>query len=681
MLTIGQDIISGNMGYIGTEPGRLYRMGPQSKVAEVSGEPPVVLTDCKKKPLKGLKIYGKSVQKTTTGAQLLDFDSLLQDKGYNNNGELQDNKGYVSTQLISVTGNGNYTISGLKNITVIILQYSSDKTLLSRKASNSNGTYAMLEDTCYIGLTFYSNTTVDMLTNVMLNAGSTPLPWEPYTGGKPSPSPDYPQEIVSVGTRWSTGTNLLDPSKFQAVHQTYGLDIDFDENGNADIHGTFSFDENIGESHVASFRFIIAREKVSFSDNTKYAINVIESVGATNVRSGSYSSLKEDYPSLVIIAEITNGEEVYIKLRPIIYIGDTVPEYEPYTGGVPKPYGDKIGVEVRGKNLLRIDDTLERYESDGYEATTNRIITSGMLAIGLDDVNRFLPVYVSDCLIDNGVISYHTNSAGFAVGIGTQLAVGKTYLCSFESTNNGRLCLLYYDNKGVFLRKQDFVKSKFTVPENVAYTVLLFRDADKAGDYKFWNIQLEINDTPTAYEPYREPQSISISTSNGLPGIPVSSGGNYTDADGQQWVCDEIDFGRGVYVQRIGIVDLSTIPWRKDENYISSKTVLQNFIAETNRSILPFSRCEYNYGGDCFFIDKNGTIYFGAKFSKKFETLEAFTAYIQEHDSLMYCQLRTPIETPLTADQLAAYKALRTYKGTTIIDNDAGAYMSVKYNT
>ena len=71
MLTIiGQDIISGNMGYIGTEPGRLYRMGPRSKVAEASGEPPMVLADCKKKPLKGLRIYGKSKQVTTTGAQL-----------------------------------------------------------------------------------------------------------------------------------------------------------------------------------------------------------------------------------------------------------------------------------------------------------------------------------------------------------------------------------------------------------------------------------------------------------------------------------------------------------------------------------------------------------------------------------------------------------------------------------
>lgn len=32
-----------------------------------------------------------------------------------------------------------------------------------------------------------------------VNAGQTLLPYEPYTGGKPSPSPDYPQEIVSAG--------------------------------------------------------------------------------------------------------------------------------------------------------------------------------------------------------------------------------------------------------------------------------------------------------------------------------------------------------------------------------------------------------------------------------------------------------------------------------------------------
>ena len=52
------------------------------------------------------------------------------------------------------------------------------------------------------------------------------------------------------------------------------------------------------------------------------------------------------------------------------------------------------------------------------------------------------------------------------------------------------------------------------------------------------------------YEPYRE-QLLTLPTPNGLPGIPVTSGGNYTDPQGQQWVCDEVDLEREVKVQRI----------------------------------------------------------------------------------------------------------------------------------
>ena len=48
-----------------------------------------------------------------------------------------------------------------------------------------------------------------------------------------------------------------------------------------------------------------------------------------------------------------------------------------------------------------------------------------------------------------------------------------------------------------------------------------------------------------------ERQTITLQTPNGLPGIPVTSGGNYTDPSGQQWVCDEVDLKRGVKVQRV----------------------------------------------------------------------------------------------------------------------------------
>src|SRR5699024_4169333 len=52
-------------------------------------------------------------------------------------------------------------------------------------------------------------------------------------------------------------------------------------------------------------------------------------------------------------------------------------------------------------------------------------------------------------------------------------------------------------------------------------------------------------------------QSMTISTPNGLPGIPVDSDGNYTDAEGQQWICNEVDFARGVYVQRVKLFEVT----------------------------------------------------------------------------------------------------------------------------
>ena len=64
------------------------------------------------------------------------------------------------------------------------------------------------------------------------------------------------------------------------------------------------------------------------------------------------------------------------------------------------------------------------------------------------------------------------------------------------------------------------------------------------------NVCLTWNASSPDYEPYRE-QLLTLPTPNGLPGIPVTSGGNYTDPQGQQWVCDEVDLERGVKVQRV----------------------------------------------------------------------------------------------------------------------------------
>lgn len=53
-----------------------------------------------------------------------------------------------------------------------------------------------------------------------------------------------------------------------------------------------------------------------------------------------------------------------------------------------------------------------------------------------------------------------------------------------------------------------------------------------------------------------ESQKITVVTPpQGLCGIKVSTSGNYTDTQGDMWLCDEIDYTRGVYIQRIGYIE------------------------------------------------------------------------------------------------------------------------------
>ena len=126
------------------------------------------------------------------------------------------------------------------------------------------------------------------------------------------------------------------------------------------------------------------------------------------------------------------------------------------------------------------------------------------------------------------------------------------------------------------------------------------------------------------YIPYSG-QSLTYPTPNGLPGIPVESGGNYTDADGQEWVCDEVDFGAGKKTQRIGVI-----------NSYNSESVGEVYMSST------------------------GQLTAGAK--------------------VLY-PLTEPVETDLTPEQLAAYAALTTYKPNTTVTTDSSpaAGVSVDY--
>lgn len=86
------------------------------------------------------------------------------------------------------------------------------------------------------------------------------------------------------------------------------------------------------------------------------------------------------------------------------------------------------------------------------------------------------------------------------------------------------------------------------------------------------DFQLELGSTATVYSPYRK-QLLTLPTPNGLPGIPVTSGGSYTDQNGQQWICDEVALERGVRVQRVDKAAFDNTKTLAEQNAILSAPI------------------------------------------------------------------------------------------------------------
>lgn len=192
-------------------------------------------------------------------------------------------------------------------------------------------------------------------------------------------------------------------------------------------------------------------------------------------------------------------------------------------------------------------------------------------------------------------------------------------------------------------------------------------------------------------------QILPVQTPNGLPGIPVSSGGNYTGANGQQWVCDEVDFKREVYVQRVKTVNAREVSWGDAWNTIfpdeSGNThVFNTNVGATNRffkesglsACFKWGRINNPSYGYNVFSTRQGDGDIGVRVSSDLaSTIEEWNAYINSHDIIFVLGMQEEnyVETPLSASELSAYAALRTYSPTTVVSNDAGAWMKLGYKT
>jgi hypothetical protein len=176
-----------------------------------------------------------------------------------------------------------------------------------------------------------------------------------------------------------------------------------------------------------------------------------------------------------------------------------------------------------------------------------------------------------------------------------------------------------------------------------------------------------------------------------LHGIPVASGGNYTDSDGQQWICDEVDLERGVYVQRIGekVFDGSSDEIWYSELVLDETTMFRIEIPDSDNVGNTVGKdfvCTHFPIKNMYNSDTTGTqhtmqqFYFRlAKSVMSTVDLDGFRTLLGESPMSVVYRLKTPIETPLTEAEIAAYRALHTNKPNTTVLNDAGAHMVVEY--
>lgn len=489
----------------------------------------------------------------------------------------------------------------------------------------------------------------------------------------------------------TTGAQLL---PFEVGEKREGFEVFKDgiaitSTRNKDIYAVGRSDMT-NESSYDDFPLLASGEYYVYSDSASVNLIVVAFRNGTNIELGSSMN------GVAAKIKVMDGDKFRIFLRleeafngkvkaMISKTQPTASNYEPYTGGKPSPspeypqeiesVGDagEISVEVCGKNLIAGRKFYSNY-SNGI---------AYIMKLDGDVVFPYKP-------------SYATYGICYAINA----LAGKKYTFSgYNLNDNASLRIAEYANLNDALDSANVIGYKFggradtfvtyTAKENGVIICSISGIWSSNNDLihictESELLQIELGSTATSYEPYKPAQTLIVPTPNGLPGIPVSSGGNYTDEKGQQWVCDEVDLANGEIVQRIGktVVDGGKVKFETSPN-----SIYWNLPRGTSPGIIDGIAHISRYFADGTFAG-NGTYNFAWTTSERmksyFDTPEELNAFCVQKNSegkplTIYYRMGTPIRTPLPPETIAAYKALRTYSPTTTVINDAGAGMSVGY--
>lgn len=642
----------------------------------VTGEGSVTVEDAWTAPVLGLDVVGKSEQVTTTGANLFDIVHADNIKGVASGDELYyirvgQNSAWVESTKIPFAGESNviYTLSakvkcGTATNLGIAFCYSDGTFEMSNRVNDT--TYGEVKVTSKadktvngFGFIYVSADTSGYIKDIQLQKGSTATTFEPYTGGAPSPSPDYPQDIISVGTV-STGKQMLNADTIVQG----GINADTGATNNASNFvrsdyipvkpGDYVLSGDELKSYL-NYVMYFNQEKVIQSSlsikPTNGKFTVTEGIAYIRIR----FIAKDGAEGTVIPSEV-------VALKPMLNTGDTALPWEPYTGGKPSPsveYPQTLELVVTGAQMFY--KSLVTLQGTGAEA----------------DITDKRAIKITYTRANGG------KYAGFIVDDKSNI-VGKTLTISYGSIIPSKsgltpgIRLYWIDINGSVLSYVVYVnKSPTTItiedPQNDMATklaLLLYADIGDAAvvnDYVIYkDIMINAGDTPLPWEPYKDRQTAPVTLTEPLHGT-----GECRD----RIACKDGEWGIERY---IGVVDNGQ--WRKLN--VASGSAGHRFVYDATDMIeklncmvicSKYTRrpkgASFNAIGDYVATDEVGKIFIRT-LNPDFETIEAFREFIA--DAITLYPLAVPTWTPLPSATQQALNELTTYAGTTHLTITAG---------
>jgi hypothetical protein len=200
----------------------------------------------------------------------------------------------------------------------------------------------------------------------------------------------------------------------------------------------------------------------------------------------------------------------------------------------------------------------------------------------------------------------------------------------------------------------------------------------KYEDYKGQVLTVEAKSTPeNAYN------------KAGLAGVPVKSGGNYTDESGQNWIANYIDFNKGKCYKRVVERYIPCVGWdwsstADDGDYIFNlqtgwkyggySNVLSDYFSSESISYEEFLNSNF-----AIFLDKTSNGYFSIYIKAPFASIEELEAFLNTNKpKMVFIDHKTEV-TSLSNTELEQYKALTSYYPTTRVINSEDAHIEVEY--